>query len=233
MPIYQLSNQPAFPPVQFAESSGLIAIGGALTVPWLLEAYRNGIYPWFNEGDPILWWSPDPRLVLHPSEIHVSRRLARTIKSGKFEITYDKVFIEVISECAAPSGPDRDATWITRDMYEAYCDLHRAGHAHSVETWCEGELVGGLYGVAIGAAFFGESMFTRESDASKVALVALARQLEAWNFDLIDCQMTTRHLMSMGAKEIPREGFIRILQRSVDRPGRPGSWADPPPNDTT
>jgi len=198
-----LDSGDPFPEVEraLAEPNGLLAAGADLSLPRLLEAYRNGIFPWFSHDQPILWWSPDPRMVLFPTELKISRSLARTVRSTRFEVRADTAFDAVIKGCRQPRRGE-SGTWITEEMAEAYGTLHRAGFAHSVETWLDGKLVGGLYGVALGRAFFGESMFARVSDASKVALVALARQLQHWEFGLIDCQMNTAHLASMGAREI-------------------------------
>ena len=214
-----------FPPGERAleEPNGLLAAGGELSIARLLEAYGQGIFPWFSDGQPILWWSPDPRMVLLPAELRVSRSLARTVRSGRFEIRSDTVFREVIAGCSQPRGEQR-GTWITPPMIEAYCALHREGVAHSVETWLNGELVGGLYGVALGRAFFGESMFMRATDASKVAFVALVRQLELWGFGLVDCQMNTAHLASLGAREIPRAEFTRRLRELIHYPPVPAPW---------
>jgi len=218
------ANHP-FPPLSRAlkQPNGLIAAGGDLSVQRLLEAYHSGIFPWFSDGDPILWWSPDPRMVLFPSELRISRSLAKALRKRRFRVTADLAFAAVVEACRAPRAGQR-GTWITRDMTEAYCRLHESGHAHSVETWLGDEMVGGLYGVALGRAFFGESMFSRATDASKVALVALVRQLERWRFGLIDCQMKTEHLASFGAREIPREDFARALAGLVDYAPVPGPW---------
>ncbi|MGH8630888.1 MAG: leucyl/phenylalanyl-tRNA--protein transferase [Burkholderiales bacterium] len=218
------ANRP-FPPLSHAlkEPNGLLAAGGDLSIQRLLEAYRGGIFPWFSEGDPILWWSPDPRMVLFPSELKISRSLARTLRRQRFRVTADHAFAEVIEACRAPR-PGQGATWITPEMSAAYRRLHQAGHAHSVEAWLDDELAGGLYGVALGHAFFGESMFARVADASKVAFVALVRQLALWRFGLIDCQMKTPHLASLGAREIPREDFARRLASLVDYALVPGPW---------
>ena len=214
-----------FPPVEQAtvHPNGLLVAGGDLSVARLVEAYGNGIFPWFNEGQPILWWSPDPRMVLFPGTLKVSRSLAKTLRNSRFEVRADTAFRDVIQNCRMPRG-DQDGTWITAPMVEAYCELHRAGIAHSVETWLDGELVGGLYGVALGRAFFGESMFMRATDASKVALVALVRQLERWGFGLVDCQMKTAHLASFGAREIPRAEFTRRLRELIHYPPVPAPW---------
>lgn len=189
----------------------------------LLKAYTRGIFPWFGDDDPILWWSPDPRMVLFPAELHVTRSMRKTLRTAIFEVTADRDFQQVIAECRRPRRGVRD-TWITPQMVDAYQDLHEAGYAHSVETWIDGRLVGGLYGVAIGRAFFGESMFTRVSNASKIALVVLTRQLLAWNFGIIDCQMRTEHLASLGAREIPREEFAQRLVELVDYAPVSGPW---------
>jgi leucyl/phenylalanyl-tRNA--protein transferase len=219
-----------FPPVEWAttDPNGLLAAGGDLSVARLLEAYRHGIFPWFNEGQPILWWSPDPRMVLFPAELKVSRSLAKTLRNSRFEVRADTAFRDVIENCCMPRR-DQGGTWITAPMVEAYCELHRAGIAHSVETWLDGELVGGLYGVALGRAFFGESMFTRVANASKVALVTLVRQLESWGFGMIDCQMNTAHLASFGAREIPRAEFTRRLQELIHYAPVPAPWRFAPP----
>lgn len=214
-----------FPPVEQAEAepNGLLAAGADLSVARLVEAYGSGIFPWFNDGQPILWWSPDPRMVLFPAELRVSRSLAKTLRNARFEVRADTAFREVVLNCGAPRR-DHDGTWITAPMVDAYCALHRSGIAHSVETWLDGELVGGLYGVALGRAFFGESMFMRATDASKVALVTLVRQLERWGFGLVDCQMNTAHLASLGAREIPRADFTRRLRELIHCEPVPAPW---------
>ncbi|HKB84492.1 MAG TPA: leucyl/phenylalanyl-tRNA--protein transferase [Burkholderiales bacterium] len=220
-----LGSDTRFPPVEQATGypNGLLAAGGDLSVARLVEAYRNGIFPWFSGDQPILWWSPDPRMVLFPAELKVSRSLAKTLRKCRFEVRADTAFRDVIAGCGLPRQ-DQDGTWISAPMVEAYCELHRAGIAHSVETWLDGELVGGLYGVALGRAFFGESMFTRATDASKVALVVLVRQLERWGFGLVDCQMNTAHLASFGAREIPRTDFTRRLRELIHYPPVPAPW---------
>jgi len=205
------------------EPNGLLAAGGALTVARLLDAYRHGIFPWYGESDPVLWWSPDPRMVLMPSRLSVSRSLRKRLKRREFAIRTDSAFEDVMRACAEPR-PDQHGTWICDEMIEAYVALHQAGYAHSVEVWSDDRLVGGLYGVAIGRAFFGESMFARRTDASKVALVHLARQLERWSFGLIDCQMSTPHLASLGAHEIARADFMRALEELVNYPSHSGMW---------
>jgi leucyl/phenylalanyl-tRNA--protein transferase len=220
-----LGSGDPFPEVDRAleEPNGLLAAGADLSLPRLLEAYRNGIFPWFGRDQPILWWSPDPRMVLLPAELKVSRSLARTVRNARFEVRADTAFDAVLDGCRQPRRGE-SGTWITEEMASAYGVLHRAGFAHSVETWLDGELVGGLYGVALGRAFFGESMFARVSDASKVALVALARQLQHWNFGVIDCQMNTAHLASFGAREIPRAEFTRRLRELVHYAPVPVPW---------
>ncbi len=225
MPVYQLSDKLIFPPPNLAEPEGILAVGGDLSVPRLLLAYSMGIFPWYSEGDPILWWSPDPRLVLIPEEVKVSKSLARVVKSDKYSVTFDRAFDRVIRNCAEARRPQNEGTWIVPEMIEAYCALHRAGFAHSVEVWKAGELSGGLYGVSIGRAFFGESMFSAGRDASKVALVYLARTLESWDFDFIDCQVTTEHLQRMGAYEIPRSAFLKKLERAMTFDTRRGVWS--------
>ena len=214
-----------FPPVEYATAEGLLAVGGDLSSERLLEAYRHGIFPWYSAGQPILWWSPDPRAVLYPHRLRIARSLRRTLKRGHFRVRLDSAFSEVMLACAAPRRQyPGGGTWITDEMVAAYCRLHELGHAHSVETWQHDRLVGGLYGVALGGVFFGESMFSRETDASKVALVALSLQLRAWDFALIDCQLPSAHLASLGAEEIPRVRFLAELAPGLTRPGHPGRW---------
>jgi leucyl/phenylalanyl-tRNA--protein transferase len=198
---------------------GLLAAGGDLSPARLVNAYRQGIFPWYSEGQPILWWSPAPRCVLYPQSVHVSRRLRRHYHQGGFSLTADRAFEEVIEACAAPR-PGQDETWITGDMLEAYVRLHRLGIAHSVETWVDGKLAGGIYGLALGRVFFGESMFSRQQDASKVALVALCRQLQSWDFTVLDCQVSNPHLLSMGAVEVSRETFQDMLKTALEA----GHW---------
>lgn len=194
------------------EPNGLLAAGGDLSPGRLLAAYRLGIFPWYEEGQPILWWSPHPRTVLLPDEIHISRSLRKTLRRGNYQVTADQCFAQVVEACAGPRA-GASGTWITDAMLEAYCELHAMGYAHSIEVWQQGRLTGGLYGVAMGAAFFGESMFSRASNASKIALVHLAGQLRSWGFGIIDCQVETQHLLSMGARSIPRPEFQDLLTR--------------------
>jgi leucyl/phenylalanyl-tRNA---protein transferase len=225
MTIPWLESHDAFPPVDHAltEPNGLLAAGGDLSPERLLNAYAHGIFPWFNDEDPVLWWSPDPRMVLFPRDLHVSRSLRRRIRSGRFSVTFDTVFDAVMGGCAAPRR-EQNGTWITSDMVIAYARLAQLGFAHSVEVWEETELVGGLYGVALGRIFYGESMFSRRSDGSKVALAYLVRQLDRWKFVLIDCQMATGHLASLGAREIPRDDFVRYVRNGITQPGIPAPW---------
>ncbi len=214
-----------FPPVEraLAEPNGLLAAGGDLSAARLTEAYRNGIFPWYSEGQPVLWWSPDPRMVLFPPELKLSRSLRKRLKRHDYEVRADTRFEEVMRECAAPRE-GQSGTWITEDMIAAYTALHRAGRAHSVETWIGGELAGGLYGVALGRMFYGESMFTRAPEASKIALATLVRQLERWGYGMIDCQMPTTHLARFGASEIPRAEFMRKLATLVNYPDTARKW---------
>lgn len=214
-----------FPPVEQAlsEPNGLLAAGGDLSPERLLWAYRQGIFPWFSEGQPILWWSPDPRMVLFPHELVIGRTLGKSLRKGTFEVRCDHSFAAVMHACAAPRR-DQDGTWISQAMIDAYVKLHARGIAHSVETWQEGRLVGGLYGIAIGRAFFGESMFSRASDASKVAFVHLVRFLQNNDFGIIDCQMRTDLLSSFGAREIPRRRFVEVLAELVNYPALLDRW---------
>jgi len=203
--------------------NGLLAAGGDLSPQRLLHAYRLGIFPWFSEGEPILWWSPDPRMVLFPNELTVSRSLRKALRKGVFQVRADTAFEQVMEGCRQPR-PGQPGTWITEEMTQAYCRLHALGAAHSVETWRDGQLVGGLYGIALGHMFYGESMFSRESDASKAALVGLVGQLDSWGFGMIDCQMRTPLLASFAAREIPRSEFTRRMSELVNYPDIPGPW---------
>jgi leucyl/phenylalanyl-tRNA--protein transferase len=215
----------AFPPVEKAlkDPDGLLAAGGELSPARLLEAYRHGIFPWYSGGEPILWWSPDPRMVLYCAELKVSRSLAKNARNKGYELRIDTAFREVLAGCA---GPRRDAggTWLGEDMRKAYAALHRAGHAHSFETWRRDELVGGLYGVALGRMFYGESMFSRAVDASKVALLGLVAELRRRGWPLIDCQVRTPLLASLGAREIPRRAFLREIAALVHYDEAPAKW---------
>ncbi|HEY8036234.1 MAG TPA: leucyl/phenylalanyl-tRNA--protein transferase [Methylobacter sp.] len=205
------------------EPDGLLAVGGCLSQYRLLNAYRHGIFPWYNPGEPILWWSPDPRLVLFPDKLLISRSLRKTLNKNIFSVTFDQAFSEVIAACA-DRRKDATGTWITAEIYAAYNQLHQAGFAHSVETWFGNELVGGLYGVALGQVFFGESMFHIKTDASKVAFVTLVKQLKLWGYQLIDCQVHTKHLESLGAQEIERDYFIKLLDQYCEAPAKPFAW---------
>lgn len=220
-----LDGNAPFPPVESAlrRPNGLLCAGGDLSPERLVDAYRHGIFPWFSEGEPILWWSPDPRMVLIPQELKISRSLARTLRRGHYEIRLDTAFPAVIRECSLPR-PGQDGTWITAEMQQAYDRLHELGYAHSVETWIDGQLAGGLYGMAIGRTFYGESMFSRVTDASKIALAHLARHLERMGFAVIDCQMKTAHLVSLGAREIRRRELVRGLETWTTEGQGPGKW---------
>lgn len=233
-----------FPPIERAltDPNGLLAAGGTLTIPRLVDAYQRGIFPWFSAGDPVLWWSPDPRMVLFVDELRVSRSLAKRLRRGGYEVTADRAFSAVLRACAAPrpqmartartpqmtqraQTSTADAgTWLVPQMMRAYERLHEAGVAHSIEVWMDGELAGGLYGVALGRMFFGESMFTRRTDASKIALVRLAGQLAQWGFPMVDCQMSTEHLASLGARDIPRRTFARLIAPLVAFEGVSAPW---------
>ncbi len=225
---YLLSpNDPkgAFPPVDAAlrEPNGLLAVGGDLSITRLINAYRQGIFPWYSPGDPILWWSPDPRTVLYAHELHISRRMQKWLRQQTLVVTMDRDFPAVINACAQPRR-DGGGTWLVAEMIDAYRALHVRGIAHSVEVWEQQQLIGGLYGVAIGGVFFGESMFSRRPNGSKVALIHLCRQLVQWGIELIDCQVVTEHMLTMGARTISRRDFIRQLEQVRDAPGRPGIW---------
>jgi leucyl/phenylalanyl-tRNA--protein transferase len=214
-----------FPPVDKAlrEPDGLLAVGGCLSKERLLNAYRHGIFPWYNLGEPILWWSPDPRLVLFPDQLIVSRSLRKTLRKNIFSITFDQAFNEVITACAEPRK-EAAGTWITEEIKQAYNELHELGIAHSAEAWFNDELVGGLYGVALGQVFFGESMFYTKTDASKVVFATLIEQLKSWNYQLIDCQIHTQHLESFGAQEIDRAYFTKLLDQYCDVPADKSAW---------
>lgn len=224
MPVYLLSDELHFPPVHLATPEGLLAVGGDLSPPRLLLAYRNGIFPWYSEQDPILWWSPDPRALLYPREIRISRSLKKTLKKETFKVTIDTVFEDIIRSCARTRTEKGEGTWITNEMVSAYNRLHQLGYAHSIETWHQEKIVGGLYGVSLGRCFFGESMFSTMTDASKVALVRLCDLLIQKKIDFIDCQLPTHHLKSMGAREVSRSDFISQLQVSLDFPTMDGPW---------
>tara|TARA_Y100001934_G_C12129373_1_gene667088 strand:- start:188 stop:883 length:696 start_codon:yes stop_codon:yes gene_type:complete len=212
-----------FPPLEAASPEGLLAVGGDLNPDRLLSAYRQGIFPWYSDDQPILWWSPDPRAVLYPSKLHISKSLRKSLRTRGFEVSADRAFSPVIAACAESRNVG-EGTWITSGMQEAYCALHRMGYAHSVETWHNGELVGGLYGLAIGKVFFGESMFSRIADASKTALVGLATSLAAHGYRFIDCQVVSEHLTSLGAEAAPRDRFASELNEAVGLPDKAARW---------
>lgn len=225
MPVYQLiPDNNLFPPAEEAESDGLLAVGGDLTKKRLLAAYRLGIFPWYEVGQPILWWCPDPRLVLFPEDLKISRSLGKVLRKEEFEIRFDSSFENVIKACANVRTEQGKDTWIIPEMQQAYTELHQEGYAHSVESWRNGKLVGGLYGISLGQCFFGESMFSTVNDSSKVALVALAEFSKQVGIKIIDCQMTTQHLLSLGAQEIDRKSFLRKLNQYLEKPDIKGSW---------
>lgn len=205
---------------------GLLAWGGDLSPKRLLAAYQRGIFPWYSEGQPILWHSPDPRFVLLPPQLHVPRSLKKAMNRGTYQVRYDTAFASVIAACGKVPRPGQHGTWITYDMERAYVELHRLGYAHSVESWAGDQLVGGLYGVALGAAFFGESMFSLAPDASKVAFATVTGLLQKWGFELIDCQVETEHLSRFGAEHWPRSRYIEALQRALQVPTRQGPWTE-------
>ncbi len=225
MPVFQLDTDNIFPNPALAEPDGLLAIGGDLSSERLIEAYRVGVFPWYSEGEPILWWSPNPRMVLFPDRLIVHKNLAKTVRSNKFQISFDTMFEQVIELCSSvPRNGHFGDTWITEEMKLAYGKLHKLGIAHSVEVSYNGRLVGGLYGVSIGGCFFGESMFHTVTDASKVALWHLVERVKEWNFDMIDVQQETEHLKSLGAVSIDRKEFLLLLTDSVTKIGKMGSW---------
>ena len=226
MALFQLTSEIIFPPPFLADENGLLAFGGDLQPARLVAAYRSGIFPWFSPGDPILWWFLDPRLVLFLEEFRVSRRLARELRTSRFRVTFDQAFKQVMASCAEVRLEKGEGTWISKEMLAAYCRLHDLGYAHSVECWQGEVLVGGLYGIALDRIFFGESMFTRVGNGSKVALAALVKRLKSANFQLIDCQMTTRHLVSFGAREIAGTEFLDQLQSFIQTTVPDGKWCD-------
>lgn len=214
MPIYRLSKELVFPPPSLGTEEGLLAVGGDLSPERLLLAYCNGIFPWFSKNEPILWWSPDPRFILYPNDIVISHSMKKILKKQTFNVTFDKCFRDVITNCGK-LREDKEGTWITQDMVEAYCKLHDLGYAHSVEAWYEEKLVGGLYGIAIGKCFFGESMFSTMSNASKAAFITLTQKLIENDFLVIDCQVYTKHLESLGAVNVPREEFLKLIEKGI------------------
>lgn len=224
--MYLLTENLVFPPIELTSEEGILAVGGDLRPERLLLAYSNGIFPWYSEYEPILWWSPDPRFVLYPNELKVSKSMRPYFNQKKFKITFDTAFRQVVEQCKQKERPGQDGTWIVPDMLEAYCRLHELGLAHSVEAWKEGELVAGLYGISLGRTFFGESMFTNVSNGSKVAFITLVRCLIEKEFDLIDSQVYTNHLASLGAVEIPRKQYISDLKTSLQYPTLQGNWGE-------
>ena len=223
--VYRLDERLLFPNPELADDSGLLAVGGDLSTERLLLAYSHGIFPWYQQGLPILWHSPDPRMVLRAGDLHVGRSLDKAVRRRPYELRLDTAFAEVLEACAETARPDQDGTWITEDMKAAYRELHRLGFAHSAEAWLGDRLVGGLYGVSLGAGFFGESMFAFEPDASKIAFVTLVRQLAAWGIGLIDCQVYTEHLARFGADLVPRDEFLAMLEDALEHPTRRGPWS--------
>ncbi|MDY7226552.1 leucyl/phenylalanyl-tRNA--protein transferase [Hyalangium rubrum] len=226
MPIYLLDPEDpeSFPPPEKADRTGLLAVGGDLSPERLLAAYARGIFPWYSEGQPILWHSPNPRFVLEPEKLHVGRSLRKVLNAGAYEVRWDTAFADVITACSQVPRPGQTGTWITDEMLQAYVTLHRMGFAHSIEAWAGGELKGGLYGVSLGAAFFGESMFARAPDASKAAFATAVERFVEWGFQLIDCQVETEHLARFGAEQWPRRRFLTALERALKEPTRRGPW---------
>lgn len=226
MPVFLLDDSLRFPDPRYAEEGGLAAVGGDLSVPRLLSAYRQGFFPWFNDGDPILWWHPDPRYVLRPAGVKISKSMRALLRRNPWRVSLNTAFGEVIRACAGGSlGRTDQGTWITGDMVEAYIHLYRAGYAHSVEVWQEDRLIAGLYGISLGKVFFGESMFTQVPNASKYGFLHLAARLDRLGFGLIDCQQGTSHLVSLGAEAIPRPEFLDLLDRYAEMPSEAGMWS--------
>jgi len=224
MPVFALSDDLRFPDPQLAIESGLLAVGGDLSIERLLQAYSQGIFPWYSDEDPILWWSPDPRMVLFPEKMKISKSLKQTLKKKEYEIKFDTNFKGVIENCSKTLRKDQDGTWITKQMKDAYLKLHKLGYAHSVETYYNGKLVGGLYGLSLGMAFFGESMFYKEKDASKIALYFLVQKINECDFHFIDTQVETPHLKSLGAINISRKEFLSMLNKTLNFPTIKGKW---------
>lgn len=221
MTIYKLTDELAFPNPELSDEDGLLAIGGDLEAERILLAYCNGIFPWYSDESPILWWSPNPRFVLYPEELKISKSMGKLIRRNLYKVTIDTCFREVITECRETRHGD---TWITPEMLEAYCELHDFGFAHSIETWFEGNLVGGLYGISLGSCFFGESMFSKMDNASKIALITLTEKLKMRNFTLIDCQVYTKHLESLGAVQVDRKVFLKQLYEALQKETLNGNW---------
>lgn len=227
MPVYYLGKDPVFPPAEFADPDGILAVGGDLSPERLMEAYTHGIFPWYSSETPIIWWSPDPRFVIYPHEVKVSKSMRQVLRRKIFDIRFDTSFRDVITACSGKRRHEK-GTWITPEMIEAYVVLHDLGYAHSIEAWHNGSLAGGLYGVSIGGIFFGESMFSRESNASKAAFIILAENLKNLGFDLIDSQVHTDHMESLGAIEMDRKNFLTVVTRSVIRESITGNWGKNP-----
>ena len=227
MPVYWLSDKDIyFPPAYLANEDGILAVGGDLSKERLLRAYRNGIFPWFNPGDPIIWWSPDPRFVLYPTELKVHKSMRPYFNQKKFQVTVDQQFEQVITACQQQRRKGQSGgTWITENMIEGYVQLHEAGYAHSIEVWDKEALVGGLYGVGLGKVFYGESMFSRKSNASKFGFISLTRRLVELGYELIDCQQETKYLGSLGGRSIPRVEFLKILQQNQKEVTQQGNWS--------
>jgi leucyl/phenylalanyl-tRNA--protein transferase len=223
--VYELDDRLTFPDPELAGDGGVLAVGGDLSPARLLEAYREGIFPWYSDDEPILWWSPAVRMVFEPAAFRPSRSMRAVLRKGTFEVRCDTAFTEVIRACAEIPRKDQAGTWIGPDVQSAYTALHELGHCHSIEAWHQGALAGGFYGLCLGSCFFGESMFSRQTDASKAALATLAANAETLNLDLIDCQLPNEHLLSLGAKEISRTEFLQRLERSLSRPRHPGKWS--------
>ncbi len=227
MPVFLRPSSRGFPPLWMASEDGLLAVGGDLSLERLVTAYANGIFPWYDEGTPILWWNPPERCILRPFELHIPKSLRRAINTRRFSITVDTAFARVIRSCALVSRPGQRGTWLVPEMVSAYTRLHMAGFAHSMEAWLDGNLAGGLYGVALGGCFFGESMFFAEPEASKVGFIWLVKLLGHWGFTLIDCQQVTDNLLRFGAYPVPRKTFMVALSKALRVPGRVGKWAMP------
>ncbi|MEM8890673.1 MAG: leucyl/phenylalanyl-tRNA--protein transferase [Bacteroidota bacterium] len=225
MPIFALNEEIFFPPPYLANPDGILAVGGDLSPERLILAYEMGIFPWYSPEEPIIWWSPDPRFVLYPAELRVSKSMRPYLNGSRFRVSFDEAFSEVVSNCQKIYRPGQQGTWITGEMLDAYCHLHEMGLAHSVEVWQEDQLVGGLYGISMGRCFFGESMFSKVSNASKTGFIRLIRTLEEKGFELIDCQVHTPHLESLGAQHIPRELFLKQLAEGLKEPSLKGNWS--------
>ena len=225
MPVYQIPDELIFPDPELAEDDGLLGVGGDLSPERLLLAYASGIFTWFSKGEPIMWWSPDPRCVLRPEKLKISTSLRQALKKGSYEVRFDTCFDEVVRQCSAAKRKGQRGTWITKEMVQAYIRLHELGYAHSTEVFMDGELAGGLYGISIGMTYSGESMFHLKPEASKIALFHLVERLKEWKFPLIDCQVTNQHLLSLGAEEISRKEFLRQVIRDREEKGHEGKWS--------